>query len=228
MNKYSLILVFFVIAFSSLTIKAQDNANDSIPKNNNFSFEKGKEYILGGISVTGLKKFSEGTIKVYTGLKDGQAIKLPGDKLTSAIKKLYDSKQFSEVDVYLSKLDGETVYLQFDVTELPQLNKVTFTGLSKSKRKELEKETELKKGAMITDNLLVTSKNYIKKKYTDKGFLKTKVSLNTEKDTSDINTLNMNIHVDKGSKIKIKSINFKGKRSAIKQKTKKRNEKHKT
>ncbi|MCH3880979.1 outer membrane protein assembly factor BamA [Tenacibaculum aquimarinum] len=210
MNKYSLVLVFFVIAFSSLTIKAQDNANDSIPKNNNFSFEKGKEYILGGISVTGLKKFSEGTIKVYTGLKDGQAIKLPGDKLTSAIKKLYDSKQFSEVDVYLSKLDGETVYLQFDVTELPQLNKVTFTGLSKSKRKELEKETELKKGAMITDNLLVTSKNYIKKKYTDKGFLKTKVSLNTEKDTSDINTLNMNIHVDKGSKIKIKSINFKG------------------
>ena len=102
MNRHSFLIVLIVFAFSTYSIKAQTN-KDSIPNNTNISFEKGKEYILGGITVTGLKKYSEGTIKVYTGLKEGLVIKLPGDKLTSAIKKLYDSKQFSEVDVYLSR-----------------------------------------------------------------------------------------------------------------------------
>ena len=212
MNKYSFLVALLIIVFSAKTLKAQDTKpTDSIPKKNNTqTFKKGKEYLLGGISVTGLKKFGEGTVKIYTGLREGQVIKLPGDKLTSAIKKLYDTKQFSEVDVYLSKIDGETVYLQFDVVELPQLNNLTITGLSKSKTKEIKKETELKKGAMVTDNLIITSKNYIKKKYTDKGFLKTKVNLSTTKDTTSTNTVNMNVHVDRGEKIKIKNIDFTG------------------
>ncbi|WP_422089354.1 outer membrane protein assembly factor BamA [Tenacibaculum ovolyticum] len=210
MNKYSYLAVF-LIAFLSANIQAQNTTiKDSTTSNNIISYKKGEQYILGGITVTGLQKFSEQTIRVYTGLVDGQPIKLPGDKLTSAIKKLYESKQFSEVDVYLSKKDGQTVYLLFDVTELPQLTDISVSGLSKSKAKDLKKETELKKGAMVTDNLIVTTRNYIKKKYTDKGFLKTKVSLTTKQDTSDVNTVSMDIFVDKGARIKIKEINFVG------------------
>ncbi|CAM1334752.1 outer membrane protein assembly factor BamA [Tenacibaculum aestuariivivum] len=210
MSKYSYLTVF-LIAFLSANAQVQNTINkDSTTTNSVIPYKKGEQYILGGISVSGLQKFSEQTIKVYTGLVEGQSIKLPGDKLTSAIKKLYESKQFSEVDVYLSKKDKETVYLLFDVTELPQLTKVSFIGVSKSKAKDLKKETDLKKGAMVTDNLLVTTKNYLKKKYTDKGFLKTKVSLDTKKDTSDVNTVSMNIFVDKGNRVKIKKISFVG------------------
>lgn len=201
------VVVLFALFFS-FSVNAQTQ-NDTIP-NQNITFEKGKEYILGGISVTGLRKFSEETVKVFTGLRNGQTIKLPGDKLTSAIKKLYESKQFSNVDVYLAKIDGNTVYLQFDVQELPQLNEVTITGLRKNKAKELKEEADIKKGAMVTDNLKVTTKNYITKKYTDKGFLKAKVSLDIQQDTSDMNAVNMNIFIDKGDKIKIKNINFEG------------------
>lgn len=201
------IAVLFALFFS-FSAQAQ-TGNDSIPKQN-LTFEKGKEYILGGISVTGLRKFSEETVKVFTGLRNGQTIKLPGDKLTSAIKKLYESKQFSNVDVYLAKIDGNTVYLQFDVQELPQLNQVTITGIRKNQVKELKNEAEIKTGAMVTDNLKVTTRNYITKKYTDKGFLKTKVSLDIQQDTSDMNAVNMNIFIDKGKKIKIKNINFTG------------------
>jgi len=185
------------------------------------SFEKGKEYVLGGISVTGLKKFSEETVRVFTGLRNGQPIKLPGDKLTSAIKKLYESKQFSNVDVYLARLDGDMVYLQFDVLELPQLNNITITGIKKGKAKELKKDAELKLGAMVTDNLIVTTKNYFTKKYTDKGFLKTKVNLDVKKDTTDINIVNMAIFIDKGKKIKIKDINFVGNKALSSKKLRK-------
>jgi outer membrane protein insertion porin family len=189
----------------SLTIVKKDTLI-----NKNISFEKGKAYILGGISVTGLQKFSEETVRVFTGLRYGQTIKLPGDKLTSAIKKLYESKQFSDVDVYLDRIDGETVYLRLEVQELPQLNQVKINGIKKSKAKDLITEAELKLGKMVTDNLLVTTKNYFTKKYTDKGFLKTKVSLDVTKDTTDINIVNMAIFIDKGQKIKIKDINFTG------------------
>jgi outer membrane protein insertion porin family len=215
MKIFSAVLVLSALIFNFSATAQIKKDSVSIVKsdttfNKNISFEKGRQYILGGITVTGLKKFSEETVKVFTGLRDGQAIKLPGDKLTSAIKKLYESKQFSNVDVYLAKIDGDAVYLQFDVQELPQLNNVKISGIKKSKAKELIKDAELKTGAMLTDNLIVTTKNYITKKYTDKGFLKTKVNLDVKNDTSDINTVNMNVYIDKGSKIKIKDIIFTG------------------
>ncbi|MFT5761974.1 MAG: outer membrane protein insertion porin family, partial [Polaribacter sp.] len=210
MSKYTIVVLFLLI-FLTVNVNGQTNnisSKDTIPSQ--ISYVKGQEYVLGGITVTGLKKFSEETVKIFTGLRNGQMIKIPGDKLTSAIKKLYESKQFSDVDVYLAKIDGNVAYLQFDVKELPQLNEVTFTGVKKSRRKELKKDTDLKTGAMVTDNLIVTSTNYFKKKFTDKGFLKTKVSINKTKDTSDINVINMDVHIDKGTRIKIKDITFTG------------------
>lgn len=224
MKLFSASLVLFALIFTfsttaqvkndSILVNKNDslkiNPKDSLINNQKVIYEVGKEYILAGMSVTGLRKFSEETVKVFTGLITGQKIKLPGDKLTSAIKKLYESKQFSNVDVYLVKTDGEAAYLEFDVQELPQLNQVRINGIKKSKAKELIKDAELKLGAMVTDNLMVTTKNYFTKKYTDKGFLKTKVSLNLQKDTSDINQVNMNVFIDKGQKIKIKDIIFSG------------------
>lgn len=218
MSKHTISILLFIICFSTLQAQVQDTTavkkSATITQKDTIrtpiAYEKGKEYILGGVTITGLQKFSEETVKIFTGLRNGQIIKIPGDKLTSAIKKLYESKQFSDVDVYLAKLDGNAVYLQFDVVELPQLNEITISGVRKNKAKELKKETDLKKGAMVTDNLLVTSNNYFKKKYTDKGYLKTKVSIDTKKDTSDVNAVNLSVHIDQGSRIKIKDIIFKG------------------
>ncbi len=198
-------LFFFwgILLFSTSSIFSQENTSST-------SFEKGKKYILGGISVVGSEQFSEKSVKLYSGLKTGQQIKIPGDKLSSAIKKLYKTKRFSSVDTYITKIDGNTVYLEFKVTELPQLNTIEIVGLSKKKGVKLRDETELTPGAMLTDNLLITTKNYIKKKYTDKGYLNTKVNISTKKDTTQTNAVNMLVYIDKGSKIKIKEINFHG------------------
>ena len=213
-NSISVVLVCTALFFT-LIANSQTKVDSIAPikkdtLTQNISFVEGKEYVLGGISVKGLKKFSEETVRVFTGLRPGLKIKLPGDKLTSAIKKLYESKQFSNVDVYLEKVDSTAVYLQFDVKELPQLNTVKVTGVKKSKAKTLIDDAELKIGAMVTDNLIVTTKNYFQKKYTDKGYLKTKVNLMVQNDTTDINTVNMSVQIDKGNKIKIKNIDFIG------------------
>jgi len=231
MTKLKIALLLFTIILSSNATTAQELSknnsenieikNDTLIKDiiakdtiirtkaNNI-FIKDTNYELGGITVKGLQKFEEETVKVFTGLTIGQEIKLPGDKLTSAIKKLYETKQFSNVEVYVSKIDGNVAYLEFEVLELPQLNNVTIEGVKKNKAKELQKDAELKKGAMLTDNLMVTSKNYFRKKYQEKGYLKAKVTLDTKPDTSSVNTVNMLVYIDKGEKIKIKDINFAG------------------
>ena len=227
MNKINLALLllsFFIVTTNTRAQEVQKNdikktqkLNDTIIKKDSILpikelavFKKDTSYELGGISVKGLQKFEDETVKVFTGLKVGQEIKLPGDKLTSAIKKLYETKQFSNVEVYVVKIDGNTAYLEFEVQELPQLNKITIQGIKKSKAKDLQSDADLKKGAMVTDNLIVTTKNYFKKIYQEKGYLKTKVNLDTKADTTDINTVNMLVRIDKGDKVKIKNITFEG------------------
>jgi hypothetical protein len=145
MNKIKIALLLFTIITSvnialaqeienisvkEVEIKSDTIAKDSIlPQKISGPFIKDSSYELGGMTVIGLRKFEEETVKVYTGLIVGQEIRLPGDKLTSAIKKLYETKQFSNVEVYISKIDGNTAYLEFDVEELPQLNNIKITGV---------------------------------------------------------------------------------------------------
>ena len=211
-TKSSILLIFILIGSA---LNAQIIKNDSITKKDTIiknakelNLLRPKKYLLGGISIKGNHKFSEQSIKAFAGLTEGQEIKIPGDQLSSAIKKLWNSKLFNNIDVYAIKIDGKKIYLEFDVEELSKIAKVKVTGLKKSKAEEILKETEFKKGAMLTENLVTTTKNYIKKKFTDKGFLKTKVTINYKKDST--NNYNALIHVDKGERVKIKNLRFHG------------------
>lgn len=209
LNQMSSIIKVFItiiLIIFTLIINAQEAP---VINKDSLVFESGKEYVLGDFTVVGLKKFTEQTVKVHSGLTKGSKIKLPGDKLTSAIKRLYETDQFSKVDVYVVKLDGNTAYLEFDVTELPQLDKLIFPNLGKAKSRTLKDEAKIKTGDMVTENLIVTTKNYYKKKYVDDGFLKTKVSIDSKKGKQP-NTVDLKVFIDKGERIKIKNINIVG------------------
>lgn len=210
-------------AFLGLSAFAQEAPIES---KDSLGFESGKEYILGDFTIIGLQKFSEQTVKVHSGLLKGTTIKLPGDKLTSAIKKLYETDQFSKVDVFLVKLDGETAYLEFEVTELPQLDKLVFPSVGKSKNRTLKEEVKIKSGDMVTDNLLVTTENFFKEKYKESGFLNTKVNIET-KEGEQPNTVDMLVNIDKGDRVKIKNINFHGNKEMKSRKLRKKMKKTK-
>ncbi len=204
--KYN-VLAVFILCFS-VTIQAQKIETGQV-KDSVINLKKAKKYTLGGISIKGNDRFSEQSIKTFAGLKEGAAIKIPGDELSSAIKKLWKSDLFSNVDVYAAKIDGETIYLEFEVKELEKIGEVTIKGLRKGQTKDLAKELEFKKGAMLTENLITTTKNFIINKYKEKGFLKTKVNIHTKVDSTD-NTLDALITIDRGRRIKIKTIDFDG------------------
>jgi len=205
--KNNLLVVFVVLCGFVVNAQVEDNIK---VQDTTINLSKAKKYILGGVTIKGNQRFSEQSIKSYTGLVEGAEIKIPGDKLSSAIKKLWKSDLFSNVDVYVGKIDGEAIYLEFDVQELSKLSEVTFKGLKKSKAEELAKETEFKKGEMLTENLLTTTKNFIVKKYKEKGYLNTKVNIQTKLDSVGSTTASAIITIDRGERVKIKNINFIG------------------
>ncbi|PWH84239.1 outer membrane protein assembly factor BamA [Algibacter marinivivus] len=196
--KYCLTILFFV---GCLNINAQ-----------NSDFSKGKKYTLAEISVAGNTAFSEQTIITYSGLRKGKEITIPGEDIGNAIKKLWNSKLFSDIEVYVTKIEGNVAHLQIKLADLPQLNELKINGVKKGKKEGIINDNKLKKGTKVTENLITTTKNFLTKKYKKQGFLNTKVHINTieVQDSIDAARVNMVLNIDKGEKVKIKDITFEG------------------
>ena len=174
------------------------------------NFEEGKQYILGGLTVTGLQSYKEQTVKSYTGLRVGQPIKVPGDEISAVIKKLWNLDLFSNVEMFYTNIEDDKIFLELSITERPTLNNVTVYGVKKRKVEDIIDDTDLKKGKKITESLIANTKNYLQNKYKKQGFLNAKVNIATTADTTGTNVQNMVINVNKGDKVKIKDINFVG------------------
>ena len=104
------------------------------------------------------------------------------------------------------------MFLELQLDDLPELKEVKIVGVKKGKIKEIVKENKLDKGVKVTENLTTTTKNYLESKYRKLGFLNAKTSITTKKVVDSVNKsrVDMLIKIDKGSKIKIKEIEFTG------------------
>ena len=173
------------------------------------SYEPGQEYILADIDVKGKVNFNKETVVTFTGLQKGQKLTVPSEEISSAIKKLWKLGLFSDVNFYVSKVQNDSIYLELDINELPKLNEVKFVGVKKSKADTYKKDTDLKTGKVVNENLINTSKNYITNKLKSDGYYNTKVNISTHPDSTN-NTVNMTVLVDRGEKVKISEINFTG------------------
>lgn len=193
-------------------------------------FVKGRTYVVDSIKVTGLKSFNVQTVISYSGLRKGQKISVPGEQVSEIINKLWGLELFSDINFYVTKVDGENIDLEIEIEELPTLTEVKVNGLKKGKIETIIKDTELTAGKKLSESFLTNTKNYIENKYKKDGFLNTKVSLNTILDTVGKNTYKMVVNVDRGPRVKIDKINFEGNEifKSSKLRSKLKNTKHKT
>tara|TARA_B110000003_G_scaffold276421_1_gene322776 strand:+ start:2764 stop:5301 length:2538 start_codon:yes stop_codon:yes gene_type:complete len=201
MIKNSIKFYFILLCFisSSNLINAQlDN------------FIKGKLYTIDSISVTGLQNFSDKTVISYSGLRKGKEIRLPGEETSGILNKLWNLDLFSDINFYVTKVVDDKISIELAIEELPTLSEYKINGIKKSKTQNIIEETDIKKGKKLSESFLTNTSNYIKNKYKKEGFLDTKVSINTIKDSIDKNTYKMVINVDRGERIKIKNISFIG------------------
>jgi len=171
---------------------------------------KGKNYVIDSISVRGIKTFNAQTVISYSGLRKGQEINVPGEEVSAVISKLWGLDLFSDINFYVTKVENNKISVEIDIEELPTLTDVKINGLKKGSVESLIKDTELITGKKLSESFLTNTKNYIVNKYKKEGFLDTKVTLNTLKDTVGSNSYKMVVNVDKGDRIKIKNIDFQG------------------
>lgn len=213
MNKYLLAIIFCV---SSLAAMAQGPGGQkqqlfrgSIPADS-LSYLNPKDYIIGGITVTGTKNLDKDVLITISKLSKGDRINLPGDANANVIKNLYAQGLFDDVQLNITKINLDTIYLEIAVHELPRLSKLHITGIRKGEIDDLQKELTDKNNKIVNQNLLSTTTAIIKKHFAEKGFLNTTVDIKQRKDPGDANSIILDVAVNKHTKVMINSVTFEG------------------
>ena len=65
------------------------------------SYRKGGTYTIDTVTVVGLQNFSDRTVVTYSGLRKGQSLQVPGEEVSSILKKLWNLELFSDVNLCL-------------------------------------------------------------------------------------------------------------------------------
>lgn len=181
----------------------------SIPADS-LSYLNPKDYIIGGVTVTGTTYLDKDVLITISKLNKGDRINLPGDQNAAVIKRMYDQGLFDDVKLNITKINQDTIYLQIAVVERPRLSRLHITGIRKGEVEDLQKKLSDKTSKIVNENLLSTTTAIIKKHFAEKGFLNTTVDIKQRKDPGDANSVILDITVDKKQKVRINSVTFVG------------------
>lgn len=169
-----------------------------------------KRYIVNKVIVTGIKFLDPEVIAKSSGIVPGDTIMLPSDYISSAMRRMWEYRYFSDVRILADPV-GDSVNFEIYLQERPRVYKWNIVGASKSETSELLKDKlKLKRGSELSDYILNTSIDIIKKYYDEKGFQNAVVTYRQENDTTIRNAVNLTFVIDKKSKVKIGEIVFEG------------------
>ena len=197
------ISIIFIIpsAFSQISLSGDLSEID---------YANPKDFEIGGITISGAQFLDNSALISLTGLAVGDKIKVPGEKITKAIENLWKQGLFEDVKISATKIQGNLIFIDIYLQEKPRLSKFSFLGVKKSEADKLRDEIKITRGDVVTDNVIVTIKNKIKKYFTDKGFMFITVDVIQKADSSAANSVNLTIDIKKNAKVKINQINFYG------------------
>jgi outer membrane protein insertion porin family len=214
MNKY-----FFAILFSLLSTVAlaQLRPSNSIwPASrapmpvDSLSYLNPKDYVIGDITVAGTKYLDKDVLIQIAKINKGDKINLPGEASATILKNMWSQGLFDDVQLNITRMNADTVYLELYVTERPRLSRLRLTGISKGQIEDVQKKLNDKTGKIVNENLLSTTTAIIKRHFHEKGYLNTTVDIKQQKDPADSNSVILNVAVDKKQKVKINSVTFEG------------------
>lgn len=166
--------------------------------------------IIADVKITGAPNYDDFVLKSLSALSPGDEVQIPGIALTNAVSRYMQYGYFSNARILVTKYVGNYVWLEIQLTENPRVGTVTYTGISKSDREELEKRIGLKRGTQISPNVFDRTRQLIKRYYDEKGYREMRMTIKQEPDASEKNFTNLTIDIDKSGKTKIAEIHFEG------------------
>src|SRR5690606_36902170 len=199
MKKLLLALLLIQISFSGFSQLRNSRSFQSTQPGDGLDYLSPKEYVIGGIKMNGLKHLDESILLTISRLTVGDRILVPGDATSAAVKNLWDQQLFENVELAVSKIEGETIYLEFNLVEIPRVSRIELKGLSKSETTDVKEKLDKQKSKVVNENLNKTITEVVKKHFFDKGYLNTDVQITYQADSSDANSKIVNVKVDKNN-----------------------------
>lgn len=202
---------------SVLTVHAQNNdttkpATSVDPKLLEWQNARiAKEYVIADVKITGIKHLDTSIVFSIANLQPGDKFMHPGEDIfAKSITNLWRQKLFSDVQVFVTRIEDNKVWIEVNVSERPRLGNFKFVGIKKSDQEELTTKASLAKQTIITDNTRRSIIEIVTKYYTDKGFQNVTVRIEEKPDPAFVNSNAMIIYVDKGNKVRINEVGFYG------------------
>jgi outer membrane protein insertion porin family len=190
-----------------------------------------KKYEIADIKVEGVSNYEDYVLIGLSGLSVGQTVTVPGDDITTAVKRYWRHGLFSDVQILADKIEDDKIYLRIKLAQRPRIAEINYHGVKKSEREDLESKLGLVKGSQITPNLVDRAKILIKKHFDEKGFKNADVTVMERPIPGNKDQVNVDVTVDKKEKVKVNSITFEGNQvlpaKKLKRVMKKTNEKNK-
>lgn len=211
MNRFLIIILFLFSATASLAqlggrpqgLQLRPHADDEL------SYLNPKEYIVGGITVSGTQYLEPDILIQISKLVKGERISVPGDATSNAVKNLWQQGLLDDVQLRGS-LKGDTIFFNIAVTERPRLTRMDFKGMKKGETDDIKEKLKDKTGRIVNEALKSTTSAIIKKFFHEKGYLFTEVNYEQKKDTTEANNVILVVNVDKKTKTKVDDISFEG------------------
>lgn len=184
----------------------QDNSSDI----NEFEWANPREYTIKEITVSGSEFYDGNSMINISGLRVGDKIKLPGESLGSAIRKIMNQGILEDVKIYATKKQGKEISLEIRLKERPRLYSLKYEGIRKGEGESISDKVKTYKGKIITETLKKNVSHTVARHFQDKGFLNVKVEPYVKIDSNMGNNATLVMKVTKGVKVKIKHLVISG------------------
>jgi len=203
-KNYIILIILLLLTLSRTYAQENDSTNFSI------YYSSPAKYTIAGVEVTGIRYLDKSVLVQLSGLHVGSEVDVPGEQVTNAIKKLWGQGLFSDVKITATKKVNDQIWFEIFLQERPRLSDVNFMGISKSEKDDITEKVLLLKGSQVTDNQVINAQRIIKGIFLEKGFLNTEVNIVQRDDTTQTNSLILDVYVDKKEKVKVNEIYITG------------------
>src|SRR5690554_4599199 len=210
--KQLLFIFCFVFLGSSVSIAQitlPNNTNRS-PLQEDFSYLRPQEYVIGGVKVSGTEYLDKEVLITISKLNVGNRIEVPGEAVSNAIKNLWLQGLFDDVAINVESIQDQTIFFDIVVVERPRLTRIDILGLSKSQTKDIKERLNENAGKILNESLLSTTKATIERYLAEKGYLYPEMKMTQAKDSSEVNNKILIVDVDRNKKVKVDKINIEG------------------
>src|SRR5262245_37877507 len=108
-------LIVLVLLTTTVDVWAQfrnrNRTTTPTTSDNNLNYANPTEYTIAGIDVTGINVLDKNAMISISGLKVGDKIKIPGDAISGAIRKIWKYGLVGDITIEVSRIEGSNVYL---------------------------------------------------------------------------------------------------------------------